>query len=295
MSTYNGEKYLPQQIDSVLAQEGVNVSLLVRDDGSSDKTREILNKYNKEGKLTWYGGENIKPALSFMDLIFKASDSDFYAFCDQDDVWDGDKLKIAIQNILPTVDIPSLYISATRVVNKDLTYIRDDRKKGFNFTFEESLFRNPATGCTMVFNRLLFNIVKMYKPDFLIMHDSWIYRICFAIEGKVIFDSEPHISYRQHGDNVIGASQKTFLHKLRRRMNYFLKGSTNERLLQIKYLYDGFSHLMTDVNKIKLIEDLLKYRKSFKSKMSVLFNHNITTNSLEGRCAIFMVILLNRF
>ena len=79
MSTYNGEKYLEEQIDSILAQKGCKVQLLVRDDGSSDGTIGILQKYHEEGYLEYYTGENLKPAKSFMDLLYNAPKAEYYA------------------------------------------------------------------------------------------------------------------------------------------------------------------------------------------------------------------------
>ena len=97
MSTYNGETYLKEQIDSILAQEGIRVKLLVRDDGSKDSTQQILDDYSKRGLLEWYKGENLKSARSFMNLVDTVSlDADYYAFSDQDDFWEKDKLSRAI-------------------------------------------------------------------------------------------------------------------------------------------------------------------------------------------------------
>ena len=87
LSTYNGERYIKEQIESLLKQENVKVSILVRDDGSTDGTINILNEYQKQGKLKWYTGENLKPAKSFMNLVENAPEYEYYAFCDQDDVW----------------------------------------------------------------------------------------------------------------------------------------------------------------------------------------------------------------
>ena len=88
MSTYNGEKYLSEQLNSLLLQENVNIKILIRDDGSTDNTHKILNFYSSNyPNISWYTGENKGPALSFMDLLFNAPESDYYAFCDQDDVW----------------------------------------------------------------------------------------------------------------------------------------------------------------------------------------------------------------
>ncbi|MBQ4399872.1 MAG: glycosyltransferase, partial [Alphaproteobacteria bacterium] len=99
MSTYNGEKYLKTQLDSILAQQGVNVQILVRDDGSSDGTLPILQAYAAQGKLTYYTGPNLKPAKSFMDLIYNAPQADFYAFADQDDYWLPEKLICAVNKL----------------------------------------------------------------------------------------------------------------------------------------------------------------------------------------------------
>ncbi len=88
MSTYNGEKYIREQLDSIFNQEGIDVKVVVRDDGSKDTTHAILDEYKKTHELVWYTGENLKSARSFMDLIYQAPESDYYAFADQDDYWD---------------------------------------------------------------------------------------------------------------------------------------------------------------------------------------------------------------
>ena len=98
MSTYNGEKYLKEQIDSILKQKGVKVNLLVRDDGSTDNTLSLLEEYKKKGLLDYCCGSNMKPARSFMELLSIAPDSDYYAFSDQDDYWEHDKLFNAVKN-----------------------------------------------------------------------------------------------------------------------------------------------------------------------------------------------------
>ena len=79
LSTYNGERFLREQIDSILNQEGIDVNLIVRDDGSKDSTLDILEEYKKEGKLKYYTGENKRTAQSFMDLIYTAPEAEFYA------------------------------------------------------------------------------------------------------------------------------------------------------------------------------------------------------------------------
>lgn len=121
LSTYNGEKYLKEQIDSVLSQKNVNVNILVRDDGSYDETKTILQKYQDEGKLKWYTGNNLKATYSFLDLLHNTPKADYYAFCDQDDVWNENKLIMAINKLenLPKYK-PALYTGRLNITDSEL-------------------------------------------------------------------------------------------------------------------------------------------------------------------------------
>ncbi|HOV15546.1 MAG TPA: glycosyltransferase, partial [Spirochaetota bacterium] len=112
MSTYNGEKYLKEQLDSLLNQTYKNIKIYIRDDGSSDNTLNILKEYNKENKINLFVGENIGFVKSFFWLIKNSDNADYYSFSDQDDVWFPGKLEKAI-NLLNKYDsqIPTLYFS----------------------------------------------------------------------------------------------------------------------------------------------------------------------------------------
>lgn len=98
MSTYNGEKYLKEQIDSILSQEGVDVRLYIRDDGSSDRTTDILASYQEHKNVKIEKGNNLGFAKSFLTALDECDEADYYAFSDQDDVWEKDKLSTAIFN-----------------------------------------------------------------------------------------------------------------------------------------------------------------------------------------------------
>ena len=119
MSSYNGEKYILKQIESILAQVGCEVHLFVRDDGSCDSTTEILKKYADEGKLEWYQGDNLKPAKSFLKLLYESGEYDYYAFADQDDIWDNDKLSYGIQYLEKYQDKPAIYFSKARYIDSE--------------------------------------------------------------------------------------------------------------------------------------------------------------------------------
>ena len=97
MSTYNGEKYIREQIDSILEQSGnFDLDLWVRDDGSKDSTQQILQEYAQQRKLHWYTGENLGAAHSFIDLVRKCKGYDYYAFADQDDYWMTNKIQMGV-------------------------------------------------------------------------------------------------------------------------------------------------------------------------------------------------------
>ena len=189
LSAYNGEKYIKKQIESILNQKEVEVSLLIRDDGSSDKTIEIIGKLADENRnITFYKGENLGPARSFMDLLNKSDEVSYYAFADQDDVWEPKKLISAI-NKLKEENKPELYMSALEIVDEELNPIEIKQVTG-NFCFEGAMIKNFATGCTLVLNKKLRDVIKSYNPTYLIMHDSWITRVCYAIGGNVIIDED---------------------------------------------------------------------------------------------------------
>ena len=126
MSTYNGEQYLQQQINSIITQKNVEVELIVRDDGSTDKTIDILKDYQQKGLLSYYAGENLKPQYSFLHLLRHAPECKYYAFADQDDVWLEDKLYSGIKEIYSFDNQPAIYTCQTQMTNQYLEKIPTD-------------------------------------------------------------------------------------------------------------------------------------------------------------------------
>jgi glycosyltransferase involved in cell wall biosynthesis len=207
LSTYNGAPYLAAQLDSLKAQEGVVVDLHVRDDGSVDETLAVLARYAD----TWpklasvQSGPNLKPAGSFLELLRTApAVADYYAFCDQDDVWLPDKLARATAALKDEAG-PALYCSNVTCVADDLSVIgvpfqNDDAR------LQHLLFENIAYGCTTVINRAARELIVARLPDpaAIVMHDWWA-AMAVAACGTVRYDPQPRILYRQHGANAYGA------------------------------------------------------------------------------------------
>lgn len=292
LSTYNGEKYLKEQIESILKQEEVEISLLVRDDGSTDKTIEILEEISKNNtNIKFYKGKNKGPARSFMELVQKSEEADYYAFADQDDIWETKKIISAI-NKINNSDIPELYISSVTIVDENLNNIGKKEIQG-KFTFEGEMIKNFAYGCTQVFNKELRNKINSYEPQYIIMHDSWITRVCYAIGGNVVIDKNSYIKYRQHSNNVVGYKDSG-IKKLKKQFNIAFKEKTKMRVNIAMELKSGYKDLLT-TKSLETINNLIEYPRSVKAKIKLLFNKNFRTNSFIINSKMIVAILLNKF
>lgn len=270
LSTYNGEKYLKEQIDSVLNQKGVKVILCVRDDGSKDSTLEILKEYEKENKLNLDFGENLGYQKSFYLLLKNAPFADYYAFCDQDDVWDDDKLLCAVSMLEKEDDtIPLLYYSALKVVNKDLK-LKQVSHKGYQigkYPFEEAFMLSFTYGCTTVINNVAREKFLKYDYETIYSHDNNMNMICSAL-GKTVFDSTAHINYRQHGNNCFGypSSLKAIIKTIKW---YFKYEAKNLRFKEMQKIKDLFYDELSEHNK-HFCDLILNYRNSKKDKKALL-------------------------
>lgn len=292
LSTYNGQKYLKEQIESIIKQEEVEISLLVRDDGSTDKTIEILEEISKNNtNIKFYKGENKGPARSFIELVQKSEEADYYAFADQDDVWETKKIISAIKKLNKT-DIPELYISSVTIVDENLKHIGKKEVQG-KFTFEGEMIKNFAIGCTQVFNKKLRDTINLYEPQYIIMHDSWITRVCYAIGGNVIIDKNSYIKYRQHSNNVVGYKDDG-IKKLKKQFNIAFKEKTKMRVNIAVELKSGYKDLLTKQS-LETIENLIEYPRNAKAKIKLLFNKDFRTNSFTINTKMIMAIILNKF
>lgn len=286
MSTYNGEMYLEEQIISILNQTEKDIFILVRDDGSSDKTIRILNKYKGE-KLDWYNGENVGPANSFMDLVYKAPESDYYSFSDQDDFWYRNKIEKAISKL--KVNKPMLYYCRKRITDERLMPLCD----GIDMYEEElslgfSLMKCTVAGCTMVFNHELRKKLLLYKPRNIVMHDVWVLLVALAL-GEVIGDNQVLIDYRQHRNNFYGGETdkiKIFIDRLKHIVNH---SNNHERSQMALEILTGYSELIKNEDKkyLELITNL-----NFKNKINIIFSNYFNRKSFIDTLMIKILIFL---
>lgn len=291
LSTYNGEKYLREQIDSVLNQEGVKVSLLIRDDGSKDETINILKEYASRENVNFYEGQNCGPSESFHDLMRHAHGYDFYSFCDQDDVWIKDKLITAVRLLEEkNQDLPLLYCSNLNVVDEHLNYCRLCHSEHYDLSNKYlGLVDFFAVGCTEVLNQKAIDMTLDYWSPQCLMHDSWAFMICNFL-GEVYYDSTPHINYRQHGGNVVG-TEKSAMGKMKASAERIGDKKIQPRWQNAKSIMSSFSRHLSpyDLSKVKKMAD---YKNSFGKRLDLLFDYdiraNIKKNDIKYRILIIM-------
>jgi glycosyltransferase involved in cell wall biosynthesis len=212
MTTYNGELYLNKQLQSFSTQTYTNWCLCVSDDGSTDDTLNLLQNYQQNlpaNKVRLYSGPKRGFAANFLSLVCNSDiQSDYYAYSDQDDIWNADKLQIAI-DWLQTVpkDVPALYCGRTQLIDAEEKHIGYSIHYKNHISFKNALVQNISGGNTMVFNQAACDL--LCKAGFsmpIVAHDWWTYMLVTGCGGKVYFDATPHLLYRQHGGAQIGAN-----------------------------------------------------------------------------------------
>ena len=275
MSTYNGEQYIAQQLESILNQKDVEVYIIISDDGSCDKTVSIIRDYQKKylDKIELVEGENAGVQKSFSKLINMAKDKpfDYFAFADQDDKWLNEKLITAV-NILKdkSFDLPQLYFSNLCAADDKLNELGNIysansvimQKKG-------ALTRNFAYGCTCVFNK---KAVEMYAKNYnarMWMHDYWLYLICLYI-GEVYYDNTSYILYRQHSNNTVGYKHG-ITQIIRRKLKSFSLLREHPRENMAVDLYNTFEKELSDDDKV-ILKNFFSYRRNIFSRIKAAFD-----------------------
>ena len=225
LSTYNGEKYLDEQIKSLLAQKNVDLTLLVRDDGSKDRTQEMLREWAEKEPavciLEENFGTNYGVAKSFTYLLNCGTrmfpEISFFFFADQDDFWLETKCCRAVQRLTDQKTEPALYFSAKKLVDGELKPLPRKDIIRLTGTFWDYFDRSNAFGCTMCMTRPLAEMLqndRYYEKKFL--HDNYIYRLCLAAGVPIVCDKAETILYRQHGANVTGAAKRNLFRGIKR-------------------------------------------------------------------------------
>lgn len=273
MSAYNGEKYLREQIDSILTQQGVAVKLFIRDDGSQDGTAAIIDEYAAAhpNVVFWNKADikNIGITDSFLTLLRDVYDAEpdvpYFAFSDQDDVWLPDKLAAAVALMREREsdrEKPTLYYSNKTFVDAGLKLISEEHIKYYG-DFFDILWTSLASGCTFLMNRPLTRLSVCPLPHkFTSLHDAWVYRLAVLCGATIVFDERSHILYRQHGDNVCGQDGVSLIHK-----NWFSSIFSSRRHMAQKQLQEMIrlhdADISPDVR--EYVDQVMNYHQSFSA------------------------------
>ena len=298
MATFNGEKFLAEQLDSLAAQTFTYWHLFVSDDGSSDGTLDILKRYQElwgKDKITIRNGPQKGFAQNFLSLACdKSIKSDFYAFCDQDDVWMPEKLKVAIEHTHSSSSLQQVYAYGGRTI-----YV-DEKLKPLGYsplfifprTFKNALIQNVAGGNTIVFNQAAKNLLEKSGVVSVVAHDWWLYQLVTATGGCFYYDSKPLVFYRQHANSTIGSNQSLKSHIVRLYM--LINGRYSDWINQnLKCL-----SLNADLLTAESIEILCTFKKMRKAKLidrlRLLKVCGLYRQTLRGTISLHFFTILNR-
>ena len=292
MSTYNGERFLCQQIESILNQScECQVDLWVRDDGSTDGTHAILDSYANAGKLHWYTGENLKPAKSFLNLIQHCPGYDFYAFADQDDYWYLDKLQKGVAQIKGSSG-PALCCANARLVDGTLQPLgRDVYRIPPHVDFYSVTCGGGLMGCTMVINKELARLIQNKPlPQELIMHDFYLAVVCTLHDGIIMYDDAAYMDYRQHGSNVVGSSWRK-IDALKNRIHILTAKNPNT----LDKMADSICRNYPDApnqEKLRWLKGVSQYRESVFRALKLAADPKPAYNSLNMAVTLRLAFML---
>ena len=244
MATFDGGVYLDKQLDSIERQDFKNWRLIVSDDGSTDNTLNILLERQKKWgatKLEIRTGLAKGFATNFLSLAVDPSiEADFYAFCDQDDYWFPEKLSRAVdmltQRALPAK--PNLYCGRTIYADESLNEIGMSPLFVHPRSFRNALIQSIAGGNTMVFDTNFKKLLQEIGLVEVVSHDWWLYQLATGASGRVVYDQQPTIFYRQHSNNLVGEN-----------------GGILSKLKRLTMLVDGRFKKWNDINTEALIKN----------------------------------------
>lgn len=280
MATYNGEKYVAEQIDSILAQEGVNVTLLISDDGSSDATAQICSGYAQRvpNVLFAVNEKNKGLARNFMDMLYGSDPMayDFFAFSDQDDYWMPNKLYRAIEAVAAVGEGPHLYYSD--VCNVDEQLNGGSREYGAFGPYADSfallLTVNWASGCTMVFNSSFAAVLQQYAPrDWPRIHDGWVHLVARSLNAQVPDLNHAYIKRRISDQNQVGERGLNSLsvQRVKGIVSSLLEPSKHDLTHAAALLLDGYAESMNDEDR-ELVHRFVSGQHSFVRRLGMMFD-----------------------
>lgn len=292
----NGARYLPDQLASLLAQTRDDWQLLIADDGSTDDSREILEAFvvAHPDKVQLFDGPRQGISANVLSLLARVNPGiQAVAFCDQDDVWDADRLAQAIA-ALGQSDTPSLYCSRTRLVDETETFLRLSPPRPRPPSFQNALVQNIASGNTMVLNRAGWTLLaREGARAFPAHHDWWVYQVISGAGGHVLHDDTPRLNYRQHRNNALGAATglRGAIKRFYRMVSADLSRDVSSHLAALNASHDAF----TPDNVTRLIRFTEARTQGPFGRLRGIISAGVYRQPRLGTLGLWVSVLLGRF
>ncbi|MEZ5572068.1 MAG: glycosyltransferase family 2 protein [Halioglobus sp.] len=296
LCTFNGDRFLEEQLTSIGKQKGVRVHVYASDDGSRDQTLHILNTYRGiwgEAGISLIRGPRSGFVANFFSLICSDIEADYFAYCDQDDVWDADKLSRAIAAIsVEGGEKPVLYCARTRLITSAGSPLGLSPFFGRQPSFANALIQNIGSGNTMVLNCKARDLLRIAGPADVASHDWWTYLLISGAGGAVLYDSSPSVSYRQHSENLIG-SNMTWSDRFAR-LNLALLGRNRAWNKRNLIALQKNSDILTPEN-LATLEQFSKAREgTLFSRLLALHRSGVYTQSFWGNLSLIVMTFLKK-
>lgn len=298
LCTYNGGRFLKEQLDSIAAQTHPDWTVYASDDGSTDETLEILQHYRKawgSQRLKISKGPERGFSINFLSVLGQAcGDHTYYAFCDQDDIWHPSKLQNALdwQRRQPT-EIPSLYCGRTRIIDTKGRAIGFSPLFAKRPSFENALMQSLAGGNTMLINQAACSLLVETPIDAqLVCHDWWAYLLISGCGGSVYYDPVPTLDYRQHAQNVIGANT-SFMSRMSR-LTSMLKGSLRDWNNTNIAALNCLQKRLTDRNLASLQRFEQARSAPLATRITLMLQSRFYRQTLLGNLGLVMAVLFRR-
>ena len=299
ISCYNGKDYIQEQVNSILSQKDVVIKIFIRDDGSPDfKTKTILERLKGNPAITIYYGSNIGYARSFMELVkLVPKVTDYYAFCDQDDVWMDNKLSLALSHLREKKEF-AVYSARPVYVDKELNISEKfhsylDALPYGTMTAKQALVAHLfGLGCTMVWNKTAHKLLSTgdYK-NLTCGHDNLV-SVLAPLTGSYYRDDNKVFYYRQHGKNYgANKTKKNLIKKIKSAWH----GFDNPRNYELrKLLYEQFCEYMSPDKKVMLFYSI-DYRCNMLSKLKLLSLNLSSGMSWNIKLKYHIKVLFNKY
>lgn len=221
IASFNGERFLAEQLESLARQEDVNVRVWVNDDGSIDETLKILYKWQEKGLIKGISKtQRVGSTRAFLNLLSEHPDSEYVAFCDQDDIWDPKKLSTQTSKI--TNEMPLGVTSKRLYIDDSGGIIGASKKPRKSPSFENAIVENIVPGNTVLINNLAISLINKYPNPAVKHYDSWIY-LLLTYFGEITYIDLPLVKYRIHEGNLVGLRRYGFGRFLDSAENYLIQ------------------------------------------------------------------------